>query len=72
VAGAIIPISALQSYWKARQIEEESSLSSFNHNNAQKALRVDRQPSAFTFAAPSYLPVTQGQRWEDGKASTGR
>ena len=31
----------------------------------EQALRVDRPLSALSFATSSFLPATQGQRWDD-------
>jgi hypothetical protein len=36
----------------------------------EQALRVDRSPSALSFAAPGFLPATQGQRSKDQQKVT--
>jgi len=54
--------SAVRLSWQERNFQEILSEISSGCTGVEQALRVDRPPSALSFAAPSPLPATQGQR----------
>ena len=39
----------------------------YRQRTSEQALRVDRPPSALSFATCGSLPATQGQRWKDAR-----